>query len=102
MILRSIIIGSCNKRGVANSKVLYVFRNMERHLPQLQKLCWICSNPVVKKKSCYFIASEFKDVILRTFSHELETDLEDVHPKLLCMQCKENYAELKSQVTRKS
>ena len=67
---------------------------MQQHLSQLQKLCRVCSNPVVKK-AVISLASEFKDVILRTFSHELETDLEDVHPKLLCMQCKEKLCRVK-------
>lgn len=77
-------------------KVMFVFRNMQRHRSQLQKLCRVCSNPVVKKKKAVIsLASEFKDVILRTFSHDLETDLEDVHPKLLCMQCKEKLCRVK-------
>ena len=67
----------------------YYFR-MDDHNSHLEKICRICANRISKKnKKTVSTALEFKGLIHRTFQYDIDTDDENVHPKNLCIPCKD-------------
>jgi hypothetical protein len=63
---------------------------MDDHNSHSEKICRICANRISKKnKKTVSTALEFKGLIHRTFQYDINTDDENVHPKNLCIPCKD-------------
>ena len=63
---------------------------MDDHNSHLEKICRICANRISKKsKKTISTALEFKGLIHRTFQYDIDTDNESVHPRNLCIPCKD-------------